>query len=648
MVSVSQGAPAFRLKVIAPIITFFRSVPVALTVLSLLVTLIWFATQPIGYTNDSSTYLDLARYLSGQTPTAQPYLFFRTPGYPLLMVLSGVTMFESFIGLLLVQAVMAFLIPLVVYKIVRLYFPRAALIAAIICIVSLTPYLESKTVMTEQSYIFGLLILVYAVALYHKSPSPTALYIISAIVTALALVRPEANGIAYLAFVFCLLLARKYYRHVGIAFVAFLVVVSAWSFWVSLYTAPISGSFSQRVPKTFLYFTYEKNDDKHNYLDPANGPASALLKDYLTKFAVGFEPSWEARVPWHDFGRYESQPQQLVESIYTTPNEYYFRFILEAVYTVAQDQGINSHDLFRHVLYETIKAHPSLLISFLRKDVVSSSVSFAGQQLFYQNYVALSAQKNFGPLFDPSNGPASKKLLDTVREFAEDYPQAWNRLEPAEIFSNYAGHPEEFIDQSILQRPNGNTWWFMWNASNAINGVAQTSGLFMAAALEGFCKEPRALLLFPDNFMTYFLGPSVLHNKGYREIDLPDIFHPTWVDTTLPQRLQAELVSGLRVFNTLSFVDNARAAAVEEWIWAVLKPVIFLTIAITFLFLPAVNREAFVIGSFILVAIIYHGLVTSIFAEPFSRYVGHILPISIVLVVISTSAAITYFRRRVL
>ena len=75
----------------------------------------WFLTQHIGFTSDSVTYWLFNEYLLRKQGPGS-FLFFRTPGYPLLMILSGVSYFHSFIGLLFIQAIMAILMPILIYK----------------------------------------------------------------------------------------------------------------------------------------------------------------------------------------------------------------------------------------------------------------------------------------------------------------------------------------------------------------------------------------------------------------------------------------------------------------------------------------------------------------------------------------------------
>src|SRR5260370_17179714 len=102
----------------------------------------------MGFVKDSLVYYEVGGWISGHDVSAIPT--FITPGYPLLLVVTGVTGLNTFAGLLLVQGAMAVTIPLLIYGSMRLIAPRVAFVTGLLAILLLVPFVWSKTVMSEQ------------------------------------------------------------------------------------------------------------------------------------------------------------------------------------------------------------------------------------------------------------------------------------------------------------------------------------------------------------------------------------------------------------------------------------------------------------------------------------------------------------------
>ena len=95
-------------------------------VAGLFVACIWQFATPIEYTADSGTYMSVARMLIGRPPGDMPFIF-RSSGYPIFLVLTGVPVLRTFHILMLVQTLMAALIPVMVYRLLHSAGHRIAL-----------------------------------------------------------------------------------------------------------------------------------------------------------------------------------------------------------------------------------------------------------------------------------------------------------------------------------------------------------------------------------------------------------------------------------------------------------------------------------------------------------------------------------------
>src|SRR3989442_1491146 len=120
-------------------------------------------------------------------------VYFRTPGYPLLLILTGVFTFDSFLGLMLAQLAMGVLMPLLVYRIIAMYNQRVGYYAALFSIASLVPYGFMKAVLTEELYMFALLLAMWVAARFFAIKLVRYIYVGSIIFFFLLLIRPVAQ-----------------------------------------------------------------------------------------------------------------------------------------------------------------------------------------------------------------------------------------------------------------------------------------------------------------------------------------------------------------------------------------------------------------------------------------------------------------------
>lgn len=114
---------------------------------------------PISFYPDSEQYVRTAKAITGQSDGE--YYYYRTVGYPILMVLTGVTKLPTFHILLVIQLLTAALIPSLIYATVARLNERAGLYAAVIAMVSFAPAFFWRTIMTDQIAMFLRFLLVF-------------------------------------------------------------------------------------------------------------------------------------------------------------------------------------------------------------------------------------------------------------------------------------------------------------------------------------------------------------------------------------------------------------------------------------------------------------------------------------------------------
>src|SRR5262249_45726762 len=112
----------------APVTIAVLSVAVA-TVVAIFGNMLWYG--------DANTFVNYAHDLAHNT--WNPHLQWRSPGYPLILLATGV-LSGSLLGLITLQTLAGAAMPVMIYAIVAPADRRAAIVAGIVAVVSLIPY----------------------------------------------------------------------------------------------------------------------------------------------------------------------------------------------------------------------------------------------------------------------------------------------------------------------------------------------------------------------------------------------------------------------------------------------------------------------------------------------------------------------------
>src|SRR5262249_3538980 len=146
-----------------------------IVVLGLIATAFFLCTARPYFAGGAGSFLQYALAVVGGEKTTD--ILQRDIGYPLLLILTGYTVTGSLIGLIAAQAAMAVAAPLLVYQAVGTSHPRAALIAALMAIVSLVPYQTIKMIYPDTLYVFLALASALGYLWFIRSGRPVALYV---------------------------------------------------------------------------------------------------------------------------------------------------------------------------------------------------------------------------------------------------------------------------------------------------------------------------------------------------------------------------------------------------------------------------------------------------------------------------------------
>lgn len=342
---------------------------------------------PIMVTPDSRAYIDLAFTITGKPDNSD---YYRTPGYPLIMIASGVTLLKSFIGLILVQLAMALLIPVIIHRTLSDINHRAGYYAALISIFSLTPYLYMKAVLTEQSYIFFLLLSVLLATKYFLTKSVMYIYLLSVALAAVITIRPSSSLIFLIFLPLTIIFIPRKILH---SIAAIVIVVASMAFWAYLrpivFNMPeLKGSTSNLTGKTLFISPYLFSAGAMN---SANGPGTAELINTLKEYLADNQPQIDDFLARADkdkndefkryfYGRFKGDADALVREMFDHPSLTYRTFI----WTIMDKAvgPVKSDRLQLDASLELLKKHPGTGLRFLLQNLVGFSIS----QPLYPNH----------------------------------------------------------------------------------------------------------------------------------------------------------------------------------------------------------------------------------------------------------------------
>lgn len=343
-----------------------QSERIQVLILSATVFALFFVISPVYAEDDSVSYINYARIIGGQDPP-DPSLFYRTPGYPFLLFVSGITFLKSLVGMQIVQGAMAVLMPLMVYEIAYTIYRRAAIFAAFGCIATLVPFNFAKTVLTETPYMFSMLLTTYFASRFITLHRTRDLYLTGLACVALITIRPSAQLI-FVLFVFIFLWSdRDFVWH----YVATIAVILLSSFVVKQVQTAILDLGSQDVMpggmtgRSLFYNVYLGSaayDNLSTSFVEENGPYTtemiALVRTGIRDFP-DLVLDRQGRPEFDTlFLQYDSDPDQLAYAIFSNPTRDYYWYLWRLLDATAG--YARAEELFLRVSLEYLQREPKL------------------------------------------------------------------------------------------------------------------------------------------------------------------------------------------------------------------------------------------------------------------------------------------------
>lgn len=163
-----------------------------LVVAATAVTAFFLFTAPYQFPGGSDHFTSWAEALAHGT-TLPGHLAQRDVGFPLLIFLSGYTITGSLIGITLIHATFAILMPLLIYRALYRISQPVAFYTALCLIASMAPFFYMKLMYHDQTYIFLTVLTAVLLACYLQTSRYAYLYLFTVAVTAASISRPAGN-----------------------------------------------------------------------------------------------------------------------------------------------------------------------------------------------------------------------------------------------------------------------------------------------------------------------------------------------------------------------------------------------------------------------------------------------------------------------
>jgi hypothetical protein len=339
----------------------------------------WYLLEPIVVTYDTFAYLAAAKSIAGVEGGS--FTYFRPPLLPMLLAVTGVPGHQTYVWFVLAQLVLGIAAVMLMHGCLRRISRSLGLIATGLFIATFMAFVHSKSIMTEEIYLFGWCMCINGGLTYLWSGSPWRLAEVTVALLILALSR--AQGAYVIAMVLPLLALGQPRRipAIAVALTAYLLIVFSYgklhaSMARSINDAgkPIdvtSLGISDSTGKMLFFGAYYDIYFRlgRTAVAPENGSASKRMFDELRAYYS--EPGrLTATMDQRLFGRFVGRPNDLLQTMAREPDGQYWW----AIWNAMDDRlGAAASDaLLLRVTLEAVLAHPvSLALTYGRNFLVA-------------------------------------------------------------------------------------------------------------------------------------------------------------------------------------------------------------------------------------------------------------------------------------
>ena len=341
-----------------------------LALISMVVTVFFLFTAGNNLPGGSLDFIAWAEAIVRGT-TLPPHVASRDIGFPLLYILAGFPWSHSFVGITLILASFAVLIPVLVYWSLVRTSRTIAFYMGVVCIISLSPITYMKFFFHDQAYMFFGLLAVALLIDFLWCGHFRTLYLFTLAALAISFTRPAGNLMFPVLMIIAYVTVRGPIRHYLACALIFVLVTGAYQWHrYEIFDMRNRPSIPSGMGMQMFYSMYLYLGDFGYQLSPDLGPNT---KHLLDKLQQGLQPDVRESAiikralidtppDFMEKHVYSFTPQGLVEKIMTAPNEEYY-MILKYV-----DPAPNDLFLLK-ITTEIARSHPWYVIQYAARNL---------------------------------------------------------------------------------------------------------------------------------------------------------------------------------------------------------------------------------------------------------------------------------------
>lgn len=449
--------------------------------------LIWYLVEPIVVTFDTFAYLNAAKFIAGVE--GGTFAYFRPPLLPLLLAVTGVPSRQTYFWFILAQLTLGLASVMLMHDTLRRISRSLGLLVTALFMATFMAFVHSKSIMSEQIYLFGWCLCINGALVYLWTGSPLRLIEVTAALLILALTR--AQGAFVIAAVLSVLAIGQPRRipTMAIALLAYLTIVFGYGKLhasmarsmreaekpTSVSSLGISDSTGKMLFTNVYIDTYKRLG--RPAVAPENGPASRRMFEEILAY-YSLPGRLTAMMSDQLYGRFEGRPGDLLQTMQRQPNSnYWFQ-----IWAVLDERlgAAESDALLLQVTLEAIVAHPVVMALIYSRNFVvacfrADSPYVWKHQTFGDGWVAPGLLKEMRASGDSSVATPLARVLDVF------FPTA--RL--------------AVLIGAVLVAPFA--WRSRWRTS-----------LLLCLSMAVYNQATVALAATPENRYTFYIFPPLL------------------------------------------------------------------------------------------------------------------------------------------
>jgi hypothetical protein len=437
-----------RRPVDAQVITFSTRDQVFVLSVAILFQALYLLVIPLGFECDAAMYFRYAKSFIGAEGAGGAY--YRAPGFPFFLVLSGQLLFTSFIPTVVAHAALGILSPILLYRTLAPVHRWMAFVAAIVFILSTTPFYGAKLMLAEHLFAFLIVAAFYSLSRYFFSRDIRFIYLVVFFTFTAFFTRWEANMlfIVGLAILFFLTrVSRSHLRHLVFAFSIVLTLGAGWSAvrsYALVGDASLFGSLHNWAGRQSFWMVYwgwkhhlrqwerllewQDSDETDLVMPPqyiqspayeralpfvrlSNGPQTRKLRDMIVEIVSENPESYRIKksamkfthqvpgLPPRDyyqesFGQFDGNPQAFADNFFANASGHYTQYM---PHMLSQKMGISGmNEFLGSVAKEALFANPKI-IPLAMVNAGQSLLSFFGFDLY--RFIKFIQDKPGGSIF---------------------------------------------------------------------------------------------------------------------------------------------------------------------------------------------------------------------------------------------------------